>query len=203
MRKNRGRRLGVAVSLLAVAAVVGWRLLAQPLDVTLPTRSDFCRPASTSSRPLAEVRNTRDANFDCLRVAVGHGVIRALQIESHNFSPIAGQGQVERVKTIEIVPADVERGEGVVLDGALGHDAIILRGLFSADRRQAKLEMSFLYNGLTGEYRRCTFAVEGSGDSWRLIDAGDKPVDRIVIRTRQFPLLGTIGIANLDGVCPN
>jgi hypothetical protein len=205
MKKNR-LRWGAAVLFLALGASVGLRLLAQPVTSSVTPRlpANACSAAAESIKPLAEIRNTRDPNFDCLGLAVGHGSIRALHIEAHRFSTEGGRDQVEQVKTIEFAPADIERDAGVVLDGIPGHDAIILRGKFSANHRYAELETSFLYNGLTGEYHRCAVKIDGSGESnWRLVDAANKPIEQIVIRTWQLPLLGIVGIETLDGVCPN
>jgi hypothetical protein len=36
---------------------------------------------------------------------------------------------------------------------------------------------------------------------WRLVNSLDQPVSHIVVRLREIPVIGMIGIADLEGAC--
>jgi hypothetical protein len=36
---------------------------------------------------------------------------------------------------------------------------------------------------------------------WRLVNSLDQPISHIVVRIRQLPLIGVVGIADLEGAC--
>lgn len=96
----------------------------------------------------------------------------------------------------------LESTRGAVLDGVPGHDAIILHGRMPASAGRVELETSYLYNGISGEYRFFRVALERApGAGWRLVDSLDRTISRIVVRTRQIPLIGMFGIATLEGAC--
>jgi hypothetical protein len=72
----------------------------------------------------------------------------------------------------------------------------------SAAGGDVELVTSYLYNGVTGEYRGCRVTLDRTaGAAWHLINRYNETVSRIVVETRSVPLLGTIGIANLAGAC--
>jgi hypothetical protein len=89
-----------------------------------------------------------------------------------------------------------------VLDGAPGRDAVLLRGPITGGVAVARLVVSYLHNGFVGEFRECNVALERDDASrWRLMDAQHNPVSRILVRTWAVPLVGTVGIETLQGVC--
>ena len=96
----------------------------------------------------------------------------------------------------------VESSRGAVLDGVPGHDAIVLRGHVSAPPGKSELVTSYLYNGFTSEYRSCRITLDRTPDAgWRLVDRFDRTISHINVRTREMPLIGAFGIANLEGAC--
>lgn len=166
---------------------------------TAATPPVVCIARSGPVQFLAEISNTRDSNVDCLGLRVEGNTIAALRIESHHPADWRAPVKIE-----EFPIAQIAGPRGAVLDGADGHDAVILRGSVSARDGHAQLVTSYLYNGLTGEYRSCPIRIDRIADaapSWRLVNRFNETVSRIVVRTRNVPVLGTIGIANLDGVC--
>lgn len=149
---------------------------------------------------LAEISNTRDANVDCLGVRIEGNAITALLVESHHSS---GGDRSTRTRVEEFPVSQIASTHGAVLDGAQGHDAVIVRGSVSPRDGHAQLVTSYLYNGLTGEYRSCPIRIDraDAAAAWRLVNRFNETVSHIVVRTRSIPLLGTIGIDDLEGVC--
>lgn len=159
-----------------------------------------CASASAAVQPIAEVDNTRDGNFHCLGVSLVGGRIAALRVESHKFNSVYRR-VAEEVNVAEFPVAQIESSRGAVLDGEPGHDAIIVQGHFTAAGR-AELVTRYLYDGFTGEYRSCSFAIDRAPDShWQLVNGDNRAVSTILVRTRQVPLFGTVGIATLEGAC--
>ena len=151
---------------------------------------------------LARISNTRDNDVQCLAVKLAGSNIEALRVETHRFVAASAAGISDHVKVTEFPVAQIESPQGAVLDGAQGHNAVILQGHASPSGRSVELVTSYLYNGLTGEYRSCRVTLHHSADAvWRLVNQNNETVSRIVIRTHSVPVLGTIGIANLDGAC--
>jgi len=151
---------------------------------------------------LAEVDNTRDSNFHCLGLELDGGVIRAVRVETHQFAPAFRQPPFEQVTVTEYSVATIESNRGAVLEGEPGHDAIILQGHFFNAVGHADLVTRYLYNGFTSEYRSCELRLDKSADSqWHLVNMDDQLVSHIVVRTRQVLVIGTIGIADLEGAC--
>ena len=158
-----------------------------------------CR-SSEQVQFLAKISNTRDNAVQCLGVKLDGNSLAALRVETHR--PVTGSDATisDHVKVSEFPVAQIESQQGAVLDGAQGHNAVILQGHPSG--RNVELVTSYLYNGLTGEYRSCRVTLHRSGDAaWRLVNENNETVSRIVVRTHRVPVLGTIGIANLDGAC--
>jgi hypothetical protein len=55
---------------------------------------------------------------------------------------------------------------------------------------------------VTGEYRACRMAlIRAAGGAWHLVDARDREVTLVVVKTWDLPVVGTIGIAALQGIC--
>jgi hypothetical protein len=151
---------------------------------------------------LAKISNTRNSDVQCLGIELDGSAIEALRIETHRLVTASDATISDHVKVKEFPVAQFESQEGAVLDGAQGHNAVILQGHASPSGRNVELVTSYLYNGLTGEYRSCRVTLDHSPDAaWRLVNQYNETVSRIVVRTRSVPLLGTIGIANLDGAC--
>ncbi len=151
---------------------------------------------------LAKILNTRDSDVQCLGIKLDGNAIEALRIETHRLVAASDATISDHIKVKDFSVAQIESQQGAVLDGAQGHKAVILQGRASPSGGNVELVTSYLYNGLTGEYRSCRVTLDHSGDAaWHLVNQYNETVSRIVIRTRSVPLLGTIGIANLDGAC--
>jgi hypothetical protein len=156
----------------------------------------ICQSRSNSVQQLAEILNTRDSNVQCLGVKLDGNAIAGLRIENHRADFANG------VKVSEFPVAQIESRQGAVLDGAQGHEAVIVQGSISPADGNLDLVTSYLYNGLTGEYRSCRIKLDRRADAaWRLVNQFNETISRIVVRTRSVPVLGTIGIANLEGAC--
>jgi hypothetical protein len=160
-----------------------------------PMMGADCRGTTGAVQPLAMVKNTYDRNYQCLGVRVDAGAnITAIRFESHRSD---GTNTVQ-----EFSPAEVASDRGAVLDGRPGHDAVILRGRIAARTASAALTLEFLRNGLTGDYHQCGFSLSRDAyNRWHLLDALDRSQNLIVIETWSLPLVGTVGINNVRGIC--
>ena len=202
MRDSRKRRrivplVGMAVLGLALAGIAAKNLAAAP-----ESASPSCMNSTNSIKQLAVIDNSSDGIFQCLSVSLDGDTIRALRIETHKIGANDQGSDPDQIKIEEFSKAVVESPRGAVLDGVPGHDAIILRGHLAAPQGRSELVTSYLYNGFTGEYRHCQITLNRTPDKgWRLINQRDQVVSHIVVKTRQMPLLGTFGIANLEGAC--
>jgi hypothetical protein len=154
---------------------------------------------SDGSIHLVTLDNALDGSFQCLGLAVEHGTVMALRLETHHIS---ASGRPGDVSTEEFPVAVVESSHGAVLDGVPGHDAIILRGHFPKSPERVELMTSFLYNGFTNEYRSCPVTLDREPNGgWRLLNRFNQIVSHIAVRTREMPVIGAFGIADLEGVC--
>ena len=132
------------------------------------------------------------------------GNITAVRFETHEFhADRQSQGSAPHsVKVREFAPRDIASEKGVVLDGAPGHDAVILKGNIVEGRSSDPLVVKFLYNGLTDQFRECRIALKRGGDvGWHLVNAENRRVPLVVVETWSLPLLGTVGIKTLQGLC--
>jgi hypothetical protein len=154
-----------------------------------------CRGAAGAVQPLAMVRNTHDHNYQCLGLRLDtRANVTAIRFESHR----SDGHNTNR----EFSLAEVASHRGAVLDGRPGHDAVILRGRITARTTSAVLTLEFLHNGLTDEYRHCSFSLDRDGyDRWHLLDARGRSQSLIVVETWSVPLIGTIGIHDVRGIC--
>ncbi|HZS82374.1 MAG TPA: hypothetical protein VFA50_05860 [Stellaceae bacterium] len=164
-----------------------------------------CAEAPGSVQKLAVIVNTRDNNFNCLGVTVdATAAIRNIRFESHEFrtDPATHRPVSTGVHVKEFPLEVIASPYGAVLDGQPGHDAVILRGRIPAGAAQAALDVRYLYNGITGEFRSCRVNLDRDGDAvWHLVNARDEHVSRILVKTWALPLVGTAGIETLEGVC--
>ncbi len=160
---------------------------------------------ATSEQQLAKIVNTRDGNVHLLSVTVdGKADITGIRFETHEGGrdPANRWAVAPDIRVREFSPAAIASRRGVVLDGMPGHDAILLQGLIAPGAATTSLAVSYLYNGITGETRECRVTLDrGQGTSWRLINARNQPVSLIVVKTRVLPIIGTIGIETLQGIC--
>jgi hypothetical protein len=162
-----------------------------------PSRPDLtCTRSTGSTQQLAMIDSSSDGGFQCLGVSLEGNSVKAIRLETHHLAaPLP-------VRVTEFPPTVVESNHGAVIDGIPGHDAIILRGHFSPRSGPPVLEISFLYNGVTGEYHSCQMLLDRTPETgWRLINSRDQPVSHIVVRIRELPVIGMIGIADLEGAC--
>lgn len=167
--------------------------------------NEDCAKGTPSVQPLAKIINTRDASFNCLGVSVDARTnILAIRFEKHEPTAarkIAG-GSTGGVSVREFTPSEIGSDRGAVLDGVPGHDAVVLHGALDAAQANVPLIVSFLHNGLTGEYRACRIALaRGVDENWRLLDAELRPVSLVVVKTWALPLVGTVGIDAMQGIC--
>jgi hypothetical protein len=166
-------------------------------------RGGACAGSSGSLEQLATIEDGSEGGFQCLGVLLDGDSVKALRLETHRFAPDGAGGSHERVVIAEFPPAVVESRKGAVLDGVPGHDAIILQGQLHPPPQPTILVTSYLYNGFTGEYRSCQITLDRQPNAgWRLIDRFSQTISRIVVKTRQMPVIGAFGIATLEGACP-
>jgi len=203
-RKSFG--CNTALAGLAMFALAGLPLRAASGAGTLADaprqQSGICTSSSASIKQLATIDNNRDGTFQCLGLSLEGDAVKGIRLETHRFVSTGRHTESEQVKIEEFPMAVVESRHGAVLDGVPGHDAIILQGHFTTPSGMATLVTSYLYNGFTSEYRSCQMTLVRAADaSWRLADRLDRTVSHIVVRTRDMPLIGAFGIANLDGAC--
>lgn len=148
------------------------------------------------------IDNTSEGGFQCLGVSVEGDTVKAVRLERHSLTAVAGQPVADRVRIVEFSAATVDSAHGATIDGIPGHDAIVLRGHFSTPPGKAEFEMSYLFNGFTGEFHSCPVTIDSTSESgWRLINRFNQTVSHIVVRIRQVPVIGIIGIADLEGAC--
>jgi hypothetical protein len=164
--------------------------------------SETCTRSTKLLKQLAMIDNTTDGSFQCLGVTLDGDTIKAIRVETHHFASPARSKDSERVKIEDFSQAEIESSHGAVLDGVPGHDAIILRGHLSAPSGRSQLVTTFLYNGFTSEYRSCQITLDRTPNAgWRLVNRLDQTVSHIMVKTREIPLIGTFGIATLEGAC--
>lgn len=161
-----------------------------------------CANSSASVRPLATIENAAEHSFQCLGLSMDGETITAIRLETHSFASSNERTTAQSISVTEFPPTVLESTRGAVLDGVPDHDAIVLRGhLFPLTGKQP-LVVSYLYNGFTGEYRSCLMTLDrGPGGGWRLVDRLAQPISRIVVNTREMPIIGAFGIASLAGAC--
>jgi hypothetical protein len=200
--KSFGRTAALtgAVTLMLAFAPV---LAATETPNTPPVRPDkSCASAKAATLPIAIIDKIGERDFQCLGVSLENGAIKTILLETHSFADIGKQPEQERTRLEEFPQAVIDSLRGAVLDGIPGHDAIILRGRFITPSHKLELVASFLYNGFTNEYHSCRITLEKTPNrNWRLVDRLDQTITHIAVRTRQMPLIGAFGIANLDGAC--
>jgi hypothetical protein len=135
-------------------------------------------------------------------VSVEGDTVKAIRLERHVFASAVGQPAAEQIKIVEFPATILDSLRGAVIDGIPGHDAIVLRGHFSAPPDKGEFEISYLYNGLTGEYHRCQIELDRTPNTgWRLVNRLDQTISLIMVKLRQIPVIGTVGIDNLEGAC--
>lgn len=197
--------MGKRMELLSLAVALAMAVTLAEAHAGRASMSEDCAKGSPSVQPLAKIINTRDASFQCLGVSVdGRANIRAIRFEKHERSTArkVEDDSASEVSVREFTPAEIASEHGAVLDGVPGHDAVMLRGAVDAAQTNVPLVVTFLHNGLTGEYRACrTTLVREADENWRLLDARLRPVSLVVVRTWALPLIGTVGIEAVQGIC--
>jgi hypothetical protein len=195
----------------ALAGVIGLFLAGNPsVAATGPAETpsrpgqqrESCSNSAGSIYHLVTIDNPREGNFQCLSLFVEQGTVVAIRLETHHVPGSGRQGAATDVSTEEFPLAVVESDHGAVLDGVPGHDAIILRGHFPKPPEKVELVTTYLYNGFTNEYRSCSITLDHAPNGgWRLLNRFNQIISHIAVRTRQMPVIGTFGIADLEGVC--
>lgn len=191
-----GRPRVACLVMTALLVLSGSALGSEPgAGASQPMMTADCRGTDGAVQPLATVRNTEDGNYQCLGVRVDASAnVMAIRFESHRSN---GKNTSQ-----EFSPAEVASQRGAVLDGRPGHDAVILRGRIAARTTSQALTLQFLRNGLTDEYRSCSFSLARDAyNRWHLLDASGRSQRLVVVETWGLPLVGTIGIDNVRGIC--
>jgi hypothetical protein len=166
------------------------------------TAPQACSRSTRLIRQLAVIDHTSDGGFQCIGVFVEGDTVKAIRLERHSFVAAPGRPETEQVTVVEYPTSTIDSRRGAVIDGIPGHDAILLRGRFPATSGRGDLEISYLYNGITNEYHTCQVGLDRTPASgWRLMNRLDQPISLIMVRLRQIPVIGTVGIANLEGAC--
>jgi hypothetical protein len=195
------KRTGICAGLVVVAAVACLPVFSARAGAISQPQSS-CARSTERLKQLAMIENVEEGSFQCLGVALEGGSVKALHVETHHFANRERHPDTEQVKVEDFSRDVIESSRGAVLDGVPGHDAIVLRGRFTEPSGRLDLVTSYLYNGFTSEYHSCRIALDRSpAAGWRLVDRLDQPISHIVVRTRQMPLIGMFGIANLEGAC--
>ena len=161
-----------------------------------------CSTSTATTLQLAVIDTVGDRQFQCLGLSLDGDTVKAIRLETHRFPSGEVKADQAEIKIEEFPEAVTTSSRGAVLDGVPGHDAIILRGQISAPTGESALVFSYLYNGITGDYHNCRITLEHTAATgWRLVNRLDQTVAHIVIVTRQIPMVGVFGIANLEGAC--
>lgn len=187
----------LALALVILASETGSRA------AELSRTRHACTSFTTSTKQLAMIDSTGDDSFQCLGLSLDGNTVTAIRLETHGVASAGQHTDLQPIEIAEFPEAVMESRRGAVLDGRPGHDAIVLRGHFPTAAGNVELVISYLYNGITDEYRSCKLTLRWASDSgWRLTNGFDQMVSHIDIVTRKIPVVGIIGIANLEGACP-
>jgi hypothetical protein len=131
--------------------------------------------------------------------------ITGIRFETHEFGTdrTSHQPVSSEIRIREFTPGEIAADHGVVLDGVPGHDAVMLQGQIVAGTTTAALAIRYLHNGFTGEFRQCDVMLDrGQGGDWHLVTAQNRAVPPlVVVKTWGLPLIGTVGIETLQGIC--
>jgi hypothetical protein len=203
IRGRQVRSLTILGGLIALVVGLSPVSPASSAEHTVAARAEpGCTRSTHSIRHLAMIDHTSDGGFQCLGVLVEGDVVKAIRLERHSFTAGPGQPATERIGVVEYPATIVDSRRGAVIDGVPGYDAIVLRGRFARPPDRGELEISYLYNGLTGEYHSCPIELDRTpATGWQLVNRLDQPISLIAVRLRQLPVIGTVGIANLEGAC--
>jgi hypothetical protein len=168
-----------------------------------PARTDqTCSISTNSIKQLAVIDKTSEGGFQCLGVFVDGDRVISVRLERHSVTSTSGQPASEQVRILEFPASTIDSIHGAVIDGIPGHDAIVLRGHFRTSPGKAELVLSYLFNGFTGEFHSCPVTIDSTPETgWRLINRFDQTISHIAVKLRQIPVIGTVGIADLEGAC--
>jgi len=201
---------GVAAGVLGVALVLATTKPEHPEaapeanhSMNAPGRQVLtCSISTRSVKQLAVIDTTSEGGFQCLGVSVEGDTVTAVRLERHSFTSAVGQPVSEQIKIVEFPAAVVDSVHGAIIDGVPGHDAIILRGHFSPQPGKVELDLSYLFDGFTGTFHSCPVTLDSTAATgWRLINRFDQTISHIVATMHRVPLIGVIGIADLEGAC--
>ena len=205
MLKTSFRRIAgfAGMAALTLAFCPAWGAAGIPdIAVAAGPTGRVCGISTPSIRQLAVIENSAEDSFQCLGLAMDGETVRAIRLETHRFTPGSARPDDAHVDVTAFLPEVVGSHHGAVLDGVPGHDAIILHGALVGQPDRLQLMISYLYNGFTGEYRSCQVTLDRAPDpSWHLVTHTGLTISRIVVKTRQMPVIGAFGIASLDGAC--
>jgi len=195
-------RASVTALCLFCAALAGLAAASHAEAPRAAGMAEDCASRSAAVQPLAKILNTRDASFDCLGLSVdARAEITGIRFEKHAAG--AGLRPAPALADVrEFAPAEVASARGAVLDGTPGHDAVLLHGEIDTGRATVPLTVTFLHNGLTGEYRACAASLDrGADGAWHLSDARHRRIAQVVVETWRLPVIGVVGIDQLRGLC--
>ena len=195
-----GRRTAPLFFALAIAVAIASGIVETRADGV--AAGEACADISAPLQRLATILNTRDKSFDCLSVNLDEKAnIVGVRFEIYDVDD-AGTQSWGPVRVRDFTASQLATDRGAVLDGRPGHDALLLRMDFGAGKADIPLVVTFLYNGVTGEYRACNGSLSRTLDgNWHLVDAQGHDVSVLVVKTWGVPVVGTIGIESVQGIC--
>jgi hypothetical protein len=171
------------------------------------TMGNDCSKSAGRVQQLAKIVNTRDRNYHCLGVSVdAEANISGIRFETHDAARDQANPQLgsRDVHVRDFSLAEIASPHGAVLDGVPGHDAVILQGQIPPAATAASLAVTFLYNGITGESRACSITLDRRPERrWHLTNSRNQDVSLVVVKTWALPVIGTVGIETLQGICAN
>jgi hypothetical protein len=203
-RKPFARRLSLAgTAAVGLAGCPVFAAIGHSDPTVVPGQTtDNCAHSTKLLKQLVMIDNATDGSYQCLGVTLDGDMVKAIRVETHSFASAARQKASERIKIEDFSQEVIESSHGAVLDGVPGHDAIIVHGHIAPLSGRSQLVTTFLYNGFTGEYHSCQITLDRAPDTgWRLVNSLDQPISHIMVKTREIPLIGTYGIATLEGAC--
>jgi hypothetical protein len=157
-----------------------------------PDLVDYTAPPSglTVSK-LLTITSDKNSNVDDLDIALDStGAPQGVEV--------ALEGATPDTTPLFFSLSDITSSTGAVLNQTDGYNALILQGTLDPTAPSSTMTLSYLANGLTGEYDNCDVIITHAADgSWGVQNAyTEAPVQSIKITT------WTLGVTTVEGICP-